>query len=110
MTPSVAVEFVGAVSLWPVRVDTSQLENSLLNLCINARDAMPGGGKLTIETANKWMDARAAKERDLPEGQYVSLCVTDTGTGMSAETISRAFDPPFLRPSRSVKAPASDCP
>jgi PAS domain S-box-containing protein len=95
MTPSVAVEFVGAVSLWAVRVDISQLENSLLNLCINARDAMPNGGKLTIETANKWMDGRAAKERDLPEGQYVSLCVSDTGTGMSAETISRAFDPFF---------------
>jgi len=95
MGPGVSVEVVGAAGLWPVLVDVSQLENSLLNLCINARDAMPFGGKLTIETANKWMDGRAAKERDLPEGQYVSLCVTDTGTGMEQSVIERAFDPFF---------------
>ncbi len=84
MGPNVQIEVVGAAGVWPVRVDPSQLENALLNLCINARDAMPEGGKLTIETANKWLDDRAAKERELPPGQYVSLCVTDTGTGMSA--------------------------
>ena len=95
MGPNVSVEVVGAGGLWPVRVDPSQLENSLLNLCINARDAMPEGGKLTIETANKWLDERAAKERELPPGQYVSLCVTDTGTGMTPEVIARAFDPFF---------------
>ena len=95
MGPNVAVEVVGAGGLWPVRVDPSQLENSLLNLCINARDAMPEGGKLTIETANKWLDERAAKDRELPPGQYVSLCVTDTGTGMTPEVIARAFDPFF---------------
>jgi PAS domain S-box-containing protein len=95
MGPGISVEVVGAAGLWPVRVDISQLENSLLNLCINARDAMPDGGKLTIETANKWMDARAARERELPEGQYVSLCVTDTGTGMEDSVIERAFDPFF---------------
>ena len=95
MGPDVTVEVVGAAGLWPIRVDASQLENSLLNLCINARDAMPGGGHLTIETANKWMDARAARDRDLPPGQYVSLCVTDTGTGMTPEVIDRAFDPFF---------------
>ena len=72
-----------------------QLENALLNLCINARDAMPDGGRLTIETANKWLDERAARERDLPPGQYVSLCVTDTGTGMTPDVIARAFDPFF---------------
>ena len=93
--PNVAVEVVGAAGLWPVRVDPSQLENSLLNLCINARDAMPEGGKLTIETANKWLDDRAARERDMQPGQYVSLCVTDTGTGMTTEVIERAFDPFF---------------
>ena len=93
--PNVAVEVVGAGGLWPIRVDPSQLENSLLNLCINARDAMPDGGKLTIETANKWLDERSARERELPPGQYVSLCVTDTGTGMAPDVIARAFDPFF---------------
>ena len=95
MGPDISVEVVGAAGLWPVRVDAPQLENSLLNLCINARDAMPGGGKLTIETANKWLDDRAAKERELMPGQYVSLCVTDTGTGMTPDIIARAFDPFF---------------
>ncbi len=95
MGPGVNVEVVGAAGLWPIRVDASQLENSLLNLCINARDAMPGGGKLTIETANKWMDERVSKDRELPPGQYVSLCVTDTGSGMTPEVIERAFDPFF---------------
>ena len=56
---------------------------------------MPDGGQLTIETANKWLDDRAARERDLPPGQYVSLCVTDTGTGMTPDVIARAFDPFF---------------
>ena len=93
--PAVEIEVVGAAGLWPVMVDANQLENALLNLCINARDAMPGGGRLTIETANKWLDDRAAGERDLPAGQYVSLCVTDTGTGMSREVSARAFDPFF---------------
>ena len=86
---------MGAAGLWTVRVDGGQLESALLNLCINARDAMPDGGKLTIETANKWLDDRAARERDLPPGQYVSLCVTDTGAGMTPDVIERAFDPFF---------------
>ncbi len=93
--PDIAVEVVGAAGLWTVRADGSQLESALLNLCINARDAMPNGGKLTIETANKWLDDRAARERDLPAGQYVSLCVTDSGTGMTPEVVERAFDPFF---------------
>ena len=92
--PNIEVEMVGAGGLWPTKVDASQLESALLNLCINARDAMrPQGGRLTIETANKWLDERAARERDLSPGQYVSLCVTDTGTGMVAHVIARAFDP-----------------
>ncbi|HEX3755225.1 MAG TPA: ATP-binding protein [Rhizomicrobium sp.] len=95
MGPQVTIESVGAVGLWTVLVDASQLESSLLNLCINARDAMPDGGKLTIETANKWMDERAARERELTPGQYISLCVTDTGSGMEPDTIARAFDPFF---------------
>jgi PAS domain S-box-containing protein len=95
MGPNIAVEVVGAGGLWATKVDAPQLESALLNLCINARDAMPNGGNLTIETANKWLDERAASDRDLPPGQYVSLCVTDTGTGMTPDVVSRAFDPFF---------------
>ena len=93
--PSVEVEIVGAGGLWTTRIDPSQLESALLNLCINARDAMPDGGGITIETANKWLDERTAKERELAPGQYVSLCVTDTGTGMTPDVVAHAFDPFF---------------
>ena len=93
--PEVAVEFVGAGGLWTILVDPNQLENALLNLCINARDAMPDGGRLQIETGNRWLDVRAARERDLLSGQYVTLCVSDTGTGMTPEVVRRAFDPFF---------------
>ena len=93
--PGIDVEVVGASGLWPTLVDPNQLENSVLNLCINARDAMPDGGKLTIETTNKWIDERAARQHDLPVGQYVSVCVTDTGTGMTPDVIAKAFDPFF---------------
>jgi signal transduction histidine kinase len=91
--PQVDLEVVGAVGLWPAIVDPNQLENALLNLCINARDAMPDGGRITIETANKWLDERSGRERDLEPGQYLSLCVSDTGTGMTPEVQARAFDP-----------------
>ncbi|WGM37337.1 ATP-binding protein [Caulobacter sp. NIBR1757] len=94
--PDIEVEIVGAAGLWAARIDPSQLENSLLNLCINARDAMaPDGGRITIETANTWLDQRAAAERDLLPGQYLSICITDTGSGMTPEVIARAFDPFF---------------
>ncbi len=94
--PDIEVEVVQAGGLWTAKLDGPQLENALLNLCINARDAMaPEGGRLTVETANKWLDERAARERDLPPGQYVSLCVTDTGAGMAQDVIDRAFDPFF---------------
>ena len=91
--PEIAVETAGASGLWTTFVDAGQLENALLNLCINARDAMPDGGKLTIETANRWMDEPAALQHSLAPGQYVSLCVSDTGTGMPPEVVQRAFDP-----------------
>ncbi|MGN6818504.1 MAG: ATP-binding protein [Sphingomonas sp.] len=91
--PAVEVEVVQAAGLWTTLIDPNQLENALLNLCINARDAMPDGGRITIETANRWLDPTAARDRGLPPGQYVALAVTDTGTGMSPETIERAFDP-----------------
>ena len=93
--PGVEVEVVQAGGLWATLIDPHQLDNALLNLCVNGRDAMPDGGRLTIETANKWLDARAGAERDLPPGQYVSLCVTDTGTGMTPEVAGRAFEPFF---------------
>ncbi|SEQ11857.1 PAS fold-containing protein [Devosia sp. YR412] len=93
--PSIEVEMAGAAGLWTTFVDAGQLENALLNLCINARDAMPHGGKLTVETSNRWMDERAARQRGLEPGQYISLCVSDSGTGMSPETVARAFDPFF---------------
>ena len=91
--PANHIEVVGTAGLWTAMIDAGQLENALLNLCINARDAMPDGGRITIETANKWMDDRTARDRDLAPGQYLSICVTDTGTGMTADTIKRAFDP-----------------
>ena len=93
MGPSTTVEVVAAAGLWATLIDPGQLENALLNLCINARDAMPDGGRLTIETGNTWLDQRAARERDLAPGQYVSLSVSDTGSGMTPEVTARAFDP-----------------
>ena len=95
MGPAIAIETVAAAGLWPTLCDPGQLENALLNLCINARDAMPDGGRLTIETANRWLDRHAGAERDIPPGQYVSLCVSDTGCGMTPEVVARAFDPFF---------------
>jgi len=93
--PGVEVEAVCMSGLWSTLVDQPQLENALLNLCINARDAMPHGGRITIETGNRWIDRHGAKSLDMPEGQYISLCVSDTGTGMTADVIAKAFDPFF---------------
>jgi len=93
--PSIELEVVSSSGIWVTKIDQGQLENSLLNLCINARDAMPSGGKVTIETHNRWLDERAAAAQDLPVGQYVSVCVSDTGCGMPPEIAARAFDPFF---------------
>jgi nitrogen-specific signal transduction histidine kinase len=93
--PAIKVETVLAIGLWPTLCDPNQLENAILNLCINARDAMPQGGRLTIETANTWVDERGANERDMEPGQYAAICVTDTGTGMPPNVVARAFDPFF---------------
>ncbi|SEL94702.1 PAS domain S-box-containing protein [Pseudoxanthomonas sp. GM95] len=93
--PEIALETVNAAGLWPSMIDPSQLENAILNLCINARDAMPNGGKITIETGNRWIDQRTASQRGIAPGQYISLCVSDSGTGMTADVIAKAFDPFF---------------
>jgi PAS domain S-box-containing protein len=79
----------------PILADTGQMENALLNLCINARDAMPDGGTLTIETAGETLNAVAAAARGLAPGDYIRLSVRDTGAGMSPEVLARAFDPFF---------------
>jgi PAS domain S-box-containing protein len=79
--------------LWLVRCDGNQLENALLNLAINARDAMPSGGTLMIDTTNKALDAKEARQRDVSAGEYVRLRVMDTGVGMPPSVKERAFDP-----------------
>ena len=79
--------------LWLVRCDGNQLENALLNLAINARDAMPNGGAVTIDTANQVFDVRQARRRDVSPGEYVCLRVSDTGVGMPPSVKARAFDP-----------------
>jgi CheY-like chemotaxis protein/anti-sigma regulatory factor (Ser/Thr protein kinase) len=91
--PETSVEIVEAPDLWPALIDGMQLESALLNLCINARDAMPEGGRITIEAANKRVDDRAALQHDIDAGEYLQVCVTDAGTGMDAQVIARAFEP-----------------
>ena len=96
MGPAITVELVISAGLWMTLCDANQLENALLNLAINARDAMPDGGRLTIETANARLDAAyAATQRDVTPGQYISISVSDTGVGMTAEVLERAVDPFF---------------
>ena len=91
--PAIEVQTREEEQLWTTLVDPNQLENALLNLCINARDAMPNGGRITIETSNCSFDQATARERELRPGDYVSLTVSDNGTGMSPEVAQRAFDP-----------------
>ena len=92
----VKVETVLAGGLWNIKADQNQLENALINLATNSRDAMPQGGSLTIETSNAHLDDHyAAEHMNVPAGQYVLLAVSDTGVGMTSEQISKAFEPFF---------------
>ncbi|MGC2525670.1 MAG: ATP-binding protein [Stellaceae bacterium] len=93
---TVSVETVLAGGVWRASADANQLENALLNLAVNARDAMPGGGRLTIESGNAYLDEEyAAGHEEVKPGQYVTVAVTDTGTGMTKETLGRVFEPFF---------------
>ncbi|TCO40282.1 PAS domain S-box-containing protein [Dokdonella fugitiva] len=92
----VAVEIVLGVGLWQAEIDPNGLESAILNLVLNARDAMPGGGRLTIETSNAYIDEHyAAKAVEVRPGQYVLISVSDSGTGMDEATIARAVEPFF---------------
>ena len=92
---SITIETVLASGIWRVAADANQLENALLNLAVNARDAMPSGGRLTIETANTFLDEAYAQANEVKPGQYVLVAVSDTGTGMSSDVIAKAFEPFF---------------
>ena len=92
----IEVQVVDSAGLWPAMADATQVESALLNLALNARDAMPGGGRLTIEVANKVLDADyAARHVEVTPGDYVMLAVSDTGTGMTPEVLARVFEPFF---------------
>lgn len=92
----VQLEVVGSGGMWPVEIDETQLETAILNLALNARDAMPNGGKLTIEASNIYLDELyCSKNAEVRPGQYIEIAVTDTGAGMSIETVARAFEPFF---------------
>ena len=93
---TIAVETVLGAGLWRIEADPNELEASILNLAVNARDAMPSGGKLTLETGNAHIDeSYVLSHREVLPGQYVVIAVTDTGAGMDAETIAQAFEPFF---------------
>jgi CheY-like chemotaxis protein len=93
---NIELQTISGAGLWKVEADASEMEATLLNLALNARDAMPEGGKLTIETTNAYLDEEYCRQHEgITPGQYVLIAMTDSGAGMSAETIDRAFEPFF---------------
>src|SRR5262249_26075336 len=92
---AVRVDFKRGDDLWKANIDPAQMENALLNLALDAREPLPGGGALTIETANAKLEAGTIDDTQIVAGDYVSVTVADTGTGMTADVKSRAFDPFF---------------
>ena len=101
---TIAVETILGSGLWPTFVDVSQLENAIVNLVVNARDAMPDGGRITIETANASLDEAYCRQfGDVATGQYVLISVTDTGTGISPENLTKVFEPFFTTKSASMR-------
>ena len=95
LSEQIKLETVLAAGLWQVKADPAQLENAILNLAVNARDAMPDGGKLTIETMNAFVDDTYAREYAIDAGQYVLIAIADTGAGMTPDVMTKAFDPFF---------------
>jgi PAS domain S-box-containing protein len=96
--PSIDLRVLEDSELWPIRVDAPQLENALLNLCLNARDAMPDGGRVTIVTANEWLDDLLLPPRSTSKGPgdpYIVFRISDTGSGMSPQIVARVFEPFF---------------
>jgi two-component system NtrC family sensor kinase len=93
---TIELETIGGAGVWTIEVDASEMESTLLNLALNARDAMPNGGKLTIEISNAYLDEEYCRQYDgIAPGQYVLIAITDSGTGMSPETVEKAFEPFF---------------
>ena len=93
---TIQIEVTGAPGLWPIEVDVPQLENCLINLALNARDAMPNGGRLTIDLLNQSLDPQYSRVNpEIAPGQYVLIAVSDTGEGMPSEVLARAFEPFF---------------